>query len=56
MNKYLFEVGIEGEGEKLSYIGIVAPNLKKARKLFAEKMKKVTEREYWLFDVYRQIN
>ena len=53
MNEYLFEISIEGEGERLRYIPISADNLKQARVLFAEK---ITTREFWLFAVFRRLN
>lgn len=56
MNEYLFEISIEGEGERLRYVPISADNLKKARVLFAEEVKKITTREFWLFGVFRRFN
>lgn len=56
MNEYLFEISIKGEGERLRYIPISADNLKQARVLFAERIKKITTREFWLFAVFRRLN
>ncbi len=53
--EYLFEISIAGEGARLRYIPISAPSIKEARKLFAKRIKEITQKEFWLFGVFRRI-